>query len=241
MTPPRRPGRPSSRWRRSVRQRRGARRGGSAIGRPGSASCSPLRPPTRLIVAGSLLSVRREQAHPHFSGTRGEQLLPHRLERVDEAGMVGLLNRVGDVDAHPLAVGGDVLGSLGGADRHRPGRAPTRSAIRRGENVSSITPHTLRRTVGSYLLSKGLRLEVVSKLLGHSSTMVTERACAELLGSTIRDELLALLDDVIHGSRDPAATARRGERRRRERRASQARLPSHERRWSGNSRHPRQF
>ena len=31
----------------------------------------------------------------------------------------------------------------------------------------------------------------MSKLLGHSSTVVTERAYAELLGSTIRDELLA--------------------------------------------------
>jgi integrase len=52
----------------------------------------------------------------------------------------------------------------------------------------------LRRTFGSYLLNKGLRLEVVSKLLGHSSTVVTERAYAELLGTTIRDELLAVLD-----------------------------------------------
>jgi integrase/recombinase XerD len=64
-----------------------------------------------------------------------------------------------------------------------------------GENVSAITPHTLRRTFGSYLLNKGLRLEVVSRLLGHSSTVVTERAYAELLGTTIRDELLAVLDD----------------------------------------------
>jgi integrase len=63
-----------------------------------------------------------------------------------------------------------------------------------GENVSAITPHTLRRTFGSYLLNKGLRLEVVSRLLGHSSTVVTERAYAELLGTTIRDELLAVLD-----------------------------------------------
>jgi integrase len=67
-----------------------------------------------------------------------------------------------------------------------------------GENVSSITPHTLRRTFGSYLLKKGLRLEVVSRLLGHSSTVVTERAYAELLGTTIRDELLAVLDPPHH-------------------------------------------
>ena len=65
-----------------------------------------------------------------------------------------------------------------------------------GENLSAITPHTLRRTFGSYLLNKGLRLEVVSRLLGHSSTVVTERAYAELLGTTIRDELLAILDDA---------------------------------------------
>jgi integrase len=63
-----------------------------------------------------------------------------------------------------------------------------------GENVSEITPHTLRRTFGSYLVNKGLRLEVVSRLLGHSSTVVTERAYAELLGTTVRDELFAILD-----------------------------------------------
>ena len=64
-----------------------------------------------------------------------------------------------------------------------------------GENVSAITPHTLRRTFGSHLLNRGLRLEVVSRLLGHSSTVVTERAYAELLAPTIRDELLAVLSD----------------------------------------------
>ena len=76
--------------------------------------------------------------------------------------------------------------------RHERGCPRTTS----GENVSAITPHTLRRTFGSYLVNKGLRLEVVSRLLGHSSTVVTERAYAELLGTTVRDELLAVLDSV---------------------------------------------
>lgn len=64
-----------------------------------------------------------------------------------------------------------------------------------GENVSAITPHTLRRTFGSDLLNRGLRLEVVSRLLGHSSTVVTERAYAQLLAPTIRDEFLAVLSE----------------------------------------------
>jgi integrase len=60
-----------------------------------------------------------------------------------------------------------------------------------GENLSAVTPHTLRRTFGSDLVNRGLRLEVVSRLLGHASTTVTERCYAELLDSTTRREFLA--------------------------------------------------
>jgi len=77
-----------------------------------------------------------------------------------------------------------------------PGTPRPRSHCSPAWPIALATPHTLRRTFGSYLLNKGLRLEVVSKLLGHSSTVVTERAYAELLGSTIRDELLAVLADA---------------------------------------------
>jgi integrase/recombinase XerD len=62
-----------------------------------------------------------------------------------------------------------------------------------GETRSHVSPHTLRRTFGSDLLNRGLRLEVVSKLLGHANTTVTERAYAELLDHTIRTELLDAL------------------------------------------------
>jgi integrase len=62
-----------------------------------------------------------------------------------------------------------------------------------GEHLSSVSPHTLRRTFGSHLLNCGVRLEVVSKFLGHASTSVTERAYAELLYETARREVLAAL------------------------------------------------
>jgi integrase len=61
-----------------------------------------------------------------------------------------------------------------------------------GENVSAISPHTLRRTFGSDLLNRGARIEVVSAQLGHSSVKVTEKAYAKLLTSTQREELLRL-------------------------------------------------
>ena len=57
----------------------------------------------------------------------------------------------------------------------------------------SVSPHTLRRTFGSDLINRGLRLEAVSKLLGHSSTTITERAYAQLLAPTIRRELFEVL------------------------------------------------
>jgi site-specific recombinase XerD len=64
---------------------------------------------------------------------------------------------------------------------------------RTGENLSRVSPHTLRRTFGSHLLNSGVRLEVVSKLLGHASTSITEKAYAELLYETARRELFAAL------------------------------------------------
>jgi site-specific recombinase XerD len=56
-----------------------------------------------------------------------------------------------------------------------------------------LKPHTLRRTFGSHLLNKGVRLEVVSKLLGHASTAITEKAYARLEDATVRAEMLEAL------------------------------------------------
>jgi integrase/recombinase XerD len=71
-------------------------------------------------------------------------------------------------------------------------RVAERASVRLDPNGgSSISPHTLRRTLGSDLLNRGVRLEVVSKLLGHASTTITEQAYAELLDATIAAEVLA--------------------------------------------------
>jgi site-specific recombinase XerD len=66
-----------------------------------------------------------------------------------------------------------------------------RVAARAG--IQPVSPHTLRRTFGSSLINQGLRLEVVSKLLGHGSTTVTEQSYAELLHATIVEEVMRIV------------------------------------------------
>jgi site-specific recombinase XerD len=78
---------------------------------------------------------------------------------------------------------------------HTPMKAQyVQTALQRvGERAGlarKLKPHTLRRTFGSHLLNRGVRLEVVSKLLGHASTAITESAYARLEDKTIRDEFL---------------------------------------------------
>ena len=62
-------------------------------------------------------------------------------------------------------------------------------------NVSAVTPHTLRRTYGSDLLNRGVRLEVVAKLLGHAQTTTTELCYAEILHTKIVVEALRAFDE----------------------------------------------
>ena len=78
-----------------------------------------------------------------------------------------------------------------GADQppHQPGCPRNQN----GHNLSTISPHTLRRTYASHLLNQGLRLEIVSKLLGHANTTITQHHYAQLLDHTTRQELLHAL------------------------------------------------
>jgi integrase/recombinase XerD len=72
--------------------------------------------------------------------------------------------------------------------RTRP--APDRART----NTTAVSPHTLRRTFGSHLLNRGVRLEVVSRLLGHEATSTTEKAYASLLDDRIAAEVLLAVD-----------------------------------------------
>jgi integrase/recombinase XerD len=60
-----------------------------------------------------------------------------------------------------------------------------------GHNTSEISPHTLRRTFATDLLNRGVRIEVVSRALGHADTRTTQQSYAELQNETARAEILA--------------------------------------------------
>lgn len=49
-------------------------------------------------------------------------------------------------------------------------RVGERNGSRMVDGKSELSPHALRRTFGSDLINRGVRLEVISRLLGHSST-----------------------------------------------------------------------
>lgn len=49
--------------------------------------------------------------------------------------------------------------------------------------------HLFRKTYATRLLCSGVRLEVVSKALGHANTLITQQAYAKLLNNTVVDEV----------------------------------------------------
>lgn len=56
----------------------------------------------------------------------------------------------------------------------------------------NITTHLARKTFATLLLNKGVRLETVSKALGHASVKITQSAYSKLLNNTVINEIKAV-------------------------------------------------
>jgi integrase len=74
---------------------------------------------------------------------------------------------------------------------------------REAAEMEHVTFHDLRRSCGTLLIQRGVELHVVSKLLGHSSTTVTERVYAHLADRQLKSGLdtLAVLHRDLHRAR----------------------------------------
>lgn len=89
-------------------------------------------------------------------------------------------------EAHPNANDTDFVfqSDSGNPISRRNVTKTLRSMLVRSEcSNQNASPHALRHTFGSYLISEGADLYSVSKLLGHSSIKMTEKVYLELLNS----------------------------------------------------------
>ena len=57
-----------------------------------------------------------------------------------------------------------------------------------------VSSHYARRTAGMILLNSGMPVEVVAKVLGHSSSRTTEKAYAKILDRTVEQSYDRLMD-----------------------------------------------
>jgi integrase/recombinase XerD len=73
-----------------------------------------------------------------------------------------------------------------------------------GLEADKITSHVGRKTAGTLLLNMGVPLPVVSKILGHANTLITQRVYAKLLDTTVADALSGFMGGGLQlGSVDP--------------------------------------
>ena len=56
---------------------------------------------------------------------------------------------------------------------------------------TTLTTHVARRTYATMLLNKGVRLETVSRCMGHRNTKITQAAYAQVLNKTVIEEVTA--------------------------------------------------
>lgn len=56
---------------------------------------------------------------------------------------------------------------------------------------TNLTTHVARRTYATMLLNRGVRLETVSKCMGHKNTKITQAAYAQVLNKTVIEEVKA--------------------------------------------------
>lgn len=75
-----------------------------------------------------------------------------------------------------------------------------------GLDPEKCTSHVGRKTAGVLLLNAGIRMEVVSKFLGHSSVKMTEKVYAKILDKTVLNEF----DRVFGAALPPALPAENG-------------------------------
>jgi integrase len=75
-------------------------------------------------------------------------------------------------------------------------RRDLREACKRAQ-IPHCSPHDLRHTAGQWFIDLGVPVEIVSRMLGHSSTGVTERVYARVRQEALGDRIRAALPESL--------------------------------------------
>lgn len=80
-------------------------------------------------------------------------------------------------------------------------------AVKRA-GLEDVTPHTLRHSAASTMAEKGIRIEDIARVLGHSDSRTTERIYAKVRPGFLKDAIAALEHDESDetGSPEPEST-----------------------------------
>ena len=89
--------------------------------------------------------------------------------------------------AHAQGVGGKLFRSLGNL-RHELLAAAKKVAI------EPLSPHALRKAAGQWLIDLSVPLELVSRVLGHADTRITETVYAKIKDEDVTDRMLDAID-----------------------------------------------
>jgi integrase len=64
-----------------------------------------------------------------------------------------------------------------------------KSAVRLAGLDEALSPHSLRKTCGTWLLNRGVEMAVVQRILGHAKLATTEGSYAQVWDRTVREQL----------------------------------------------------
>lgn len=81
-------------------------------------------------------------------------------------------------------------------DRHKINRTLKAMAKRSNCSIQDVGSHAMRHTFGAYLVTKGVSIYRVSKLMGHSSIRMTEKVYAKILDSLDDDTTMSVFDEL---------------------------------------------
>jgi integrase len=79
----------------------------------------------------------------------------------------------------------------------REHRARLEAAILAGDALPLISPHDLRHTAGTLMLCRKVRVEVVSKTLGHADITMTYCVYRHVLESEKREHVINLFSEPV--------------------------------------------